>query len=96
MALSLSGISSGRVDEGDTKTLSATPDATPSTLVAVFTPPSGSADTYAIGDFTESGGVYSLSHTFDVAGRWHVKVTATDASGHSEVEDGYVYVHPVP
>jgi hypothetical protein len=96
MAISLTGISSGQIDLGDTKTLTAIPDATPSTLAAVFTPPSGTADTYAIGDFSESGGVYSLAHTFDVAGRWHVKVTATDASGNSEVEDGYVYVHPVP
>lgn len=104
MAISISGVSSGRIDKGDTKTLSVTPlDAagaalTPSTLTAVFTPPSGSANatTKNIGDFTEASGVYSVGFTFDEDGRWHIKVTAVGPSGDSEVEDGYVRVQDIP
>ena len=101
MALNISGVSSGRVDLGDTKTLSVTPkdsDGTaiaPTTLTAVFTPETGTADTYDIDDFTLSSGVYLLDHTFDVAGRWDIAVTAVDSASRTEVERYAIIVHAV-
>lgn len=97
MALTLD-ISTGVVDLGDTKELSVTPkdsDGTafdPTTLVAVFTPPSGSATTYNKGDFTDTSNVFTVNHTFHVLNEWSIKVTVTDANGNTEVETGKVVV----
>ena len=93
-------LSTGQVDEGDTKVLSVTPKdgggnaVTPSALAAVFTPPSGDAVTKDIDDFSQSSGTYSLPFTFDTPGTWTITVTATDSQSRTEVETGRVYVHP--
>ena len=104
MALTLN-ISTSQVDLGDTKRLTISPkdendagfDLTD--LVVVFTPPSGTATTYAVnatGDEVEisapSSNVYTIYHTFDERGPWDVKVTGTDSSGNVEVETGTVQV----
>ena len=94
-------ISSGRIDEGETKTLNVTPldengDAlVPTTLTAVFTPPTGTETTKNIGDFTLVSGVYSVNFTFNVAGLWKIVVTAVDGLSNTEIESGNVRVHAI-
>lgn len=97
MAITLD-ISTGQVDAGDTKTLKVHPqdvdgnDVVPAALVAVFTPPEGSATTKTIGDFTLAAGVYSVQFTFPTVGKWTIKITATDGLGFTEIEKGIVRV----
>jgi nitrogen fixation protein FixH len=92
MAIELN-ISSGKIDQGETKRLQVTPkdeagDAMAvSALEAVFTPPTGEATTYTLEDFSGSG-PYTVAHTFDEAGIWRIAVTATDSEGKVEVERG--------
>ncbi len=97
MAITLD-ISTGQVDAGDTKTLNVHPkdvdgaDVVPAALVAVFTPPTGDATTKNLGDFSLASGVYSVQFTFAIAGKWKIKITATDELGYTEVENGIVRV----
>jgi nitrogen fixation protein FixH len=94
-------ISSGRIDVGETKTLKVTPldengDAlVPTTLTAVFTPPTGDATTKNKPDFALASGVYSVNFTFGVAGPWKVVVTAVDGLSNTEIESGTIRVHTV-
>ncbi len=99
MALSLD-ISTGQVDLGETKTLQVVckSDGTafaPTTLTAVFTPPTeANAVTRNKDDFdVASGHVYTTEVTFSEAGRWNIVVTAVDALGNVEKEKGNVIVH---
>jgi len=101
MAITLN-MASAEIRNGETKTLRVTPTDSDgeavvlSTLTAVFTPPTvANAVTKNIGDFTLSGGVYSLSFTFNEVGWWSVRVTGIDATNNTEIEPGRVRVLPV-
>ncbi len=92
-------ISSGRVDEGETKLLKVTPKDEDDaaivlvTLAAVFTAPDGDETTKAIADFSLADGVYSIAFKFTSAGLWGILITVTDAFGYTEIESGTVRVH---
>lgn len=85
-------LDTSEVTVGDKRQLSVSPDADDvvlSLLEAVFTAPSGTETTYAKSDFVEDSGTYTVSHKFDEAGFWHVRVVA-EGGGGRDAESDYI------
>jgi len=82
-------LDTSEVTVGDARQLSLTPDASLTSLEATFDAPSSEETVYELDDFTENGGTYTISHIFDEAGYWRVRVLAEALVG-QEAESGFI------